>query len=445
MQRAAVPGANLIFLKQKWGLPMPANIVVGTQWGDEGKGKIIDIIASRADVVVRSQGGNNAGHTVVNDGQTYKLHLIPSGILYKNTPCLIGAGVVLDPKDLLSEIDNLSPRGVSFDNLKIDPRAHVVMPWHITLDGLSEKFRGNSDIGTTKRGIGPCYMDKYERCGIRVYDLVHPEVFAEKARMTGKLKNKIITEVYGGEPHDIEAIIKEYTEYGKRLAKYVDDVSVIVYEAAKANKTIMFEGAQATLLDIDFGTYPYVTSSHPLSAGVCVGTGVGPMIISNIIGVAKAYTTRVGKGPFPTELDDEIGEMIRNKGGEFGTTTGRPRRTGWFDAVIVRHSVRVNGLSSLAINKLDTLGGIGDLKVCVAYKKPDGTVIENFPAALEELADCVPVYETLKGFDDDISACRSFDELPDACKKYIERLEELCDCHISMVGVGPDREQIIER
>lgn len=424
---------------------MPANIVVGTQWGDEGKGKIIDIIASRADVVVRSQGGNNAGHTVVNDGQTYKLHLIPSGILYKNTLCLIGAGVVLDPKDLLSEIDNLSPRGVSFDNLKIDPRAHVVMPWHITLDGLSEKFRGNSDIGTTKRGIGPCYMDKYERCGIRVYDLVHPEVFAEKVRMTGKLKNKIITEVYGGEPHDIEAIIKEYTEYGKRLAKYVDDVSVIVYEAAKANKTIMFEGAQATLLDIDFGTYPYVTSSHPLSAGVCVGTGVGPMIISNIIGVAKAYTTRVGKGPFPTELDDETGETIRNKGGEFGTTTGRPRRTGWFDAVIVRHSVRVNGLSSLAINKLDTLGGIGDLKVCVAYKKPNGTVIENFPAALEELADCVPVYETLKGFDDDISSCRSFDELPEACKKYIERLEELCDCHISMVGVGPDREQIIER
>ena len=424
---------------------MPANIVVGTQWGDEGKGKIIDIIASRADVVVRSQGGNNAGHTVVNDGQTYKLHLIPSGILYKNTACLIGAGVVLDPKDFLSEIDDLSSRGISFDNLKIDPRAHVVMPWHITLDGLSEKFRGNSDIGTTKRGIGPCYMDKYERCGIRVYDLVHPEVFAEKVRMTGKLKNKIITEVYGGEPHDIEAIIKEYTEYGKRLAKYVDDVSVIVYEAAKANKTIMFEGAQATLLDIDFGTYPYVTSSHPLSAGVCVGTGVGPMIISNIIGVAKAYTTRVGKGPFPTELNDEIGETIRNKGGEFGTTTGRPRRTGWFDAVIVRHSVRVNGLSSLAINKLDTLGVIGDLKVCVAYKKPDGTVIENFPAALEELADCVPVYETLKGFDDDVSSCRSFDELPEACKKYIERLEELCDCHISMVGVGPDREQIIER
>ena len=424
---------------------MSASIVVGTQWGDEGKGKIIDIIASRADVVVRSQGGNNAGHTVVNEGQTYKLHLIPSGILYKDTLCLIGAGVVLDPKDLLGEIDSLSERGVSFKNLKIDPRAHVVMPWHITLDGLSEKFRGNSDIGTTKRGIGPCYMDKYERSGIRVYDLVHPEVFAEKARATGKLKNKIITEVYGGEAHDIEAIIAEYTEYGKRLKQYVDDVSVIVYNADKEGKTIMFEGAQATLLDIDFGTYPYVTSSHPLSAGVCVGTGVGPMLISEIIGVAKAYTTRVGKGPFPTELNNEMGETIRNKGGEFGVTTGRPRRTGWFDAVIVRHSVRVNGLSKLAINKLDTLGGLGDLKVCVAYKKTDGTIIKDFPATLEELADCEPVYETYPGFTEDISSCKSFDELPDACRNYIEKLEELCGCKIAMVGIGPDRTQILER
>ncbi len=424
---------------------MPASIVVGTQWGDEGKGKIIDIIASRADVVVRSQGGNNAGHTVVNEGETYKLHLIPSGILYKDTLCLIGAGVVLDPKDFIGELDSLGARGVTFDNLKIDPRAHVIMPWHITLDGLSEQFRGNSDIGTTKRGIGPTYMDKYERCGIRVYDLVHPEVFAEKVRSTGKLKNEIITKVYGGEAHDIEAIIKEYTEYGKRIAKYVDDVSVIVYEAAKAGKQIMFEGAQATLLDIDFGTYPYVTSSHPVSAGVCVGTGVGPMIINDIIGVAKAYTTRVGKGPFPTELNDETGDTIRNKGGEFGTTTGRPRRTGWFDAVIVRHSVRVNGLSKLAINKLDTLSGIGDLKICVAYEKPDGTIIKDFPPVLEELADCKPVYETFPGFDDDISKCGSFDELPELCKKYILRLEELCGCRIAMVGIGPDRSQILER
>ena len=424
---------------------MPASIVVGTQWGDEGKGKIIDIIASRADVVVRSQGGNNAGHTVVNEGETYKLHLIPSGILYKETLCLIGAGVVLDPKDFIGELDSLGARGVSFDNLKIDPRAHVIMPWHITLDGLSEQFRGNSDIGTTKRGIGPTYMDKYERCGIRVYDLIHPEVFAEKARATGRLKNEIITKVYGGEAHDIEAIIKEYTEYGKRLAKYVDDVSVIVYEADKAGKQIMFEGAQATLLDIDFGTYPYVTSSHPISAGVCVGTGVGPMIIKDIIGVAKAYTTRVGKGPFPTELSDETGDTIRNKGGEFGTTTGRPRRTGWFDAVIVRHSVRVNGLSKLAINKLDTLSGIGELKICTAYEKPDGTIIKDFPPTLEELADCKPVYETFPGFDDDISKCGSFDELPELCKKYILRLEELCGCKIAMVGIGPDRSQILER
>lgn len=424
---------------------MSVSIVVGTQWGDEGKGKIIDIIASRADVVVRSQGGNNAGHTVVSGGETYKLHLIPSGILYKDTLCLIGAGVVLDPKDFVGELNQLEERGISFVNLKIDPRAHITMPWHIVLDGLSETFRGKSDIGTTKRGIGPAYMDKYERCGIRVYDLVHPEVFAEKARTTGKLKNKIITEVYGGEPVDIEAVIKEYTEYGRRIAKYVDDVSVTVYNAHKDGKTIMFEGAQATLLDIDFGTYPYVTSSHPIAAGVCVGTGVGPAMIDDIIGVAKAYTTRVGKGPFPTELENEIGDTIRSKGGEFGTTTGRPRRTGWFDAVIVRHSVRVNGLSRLAINKLDTLSGIGDLKVCVAYEKPDGTVIGDFPPTLEELEGCKPVYETLRGFDEDISESKSFDSLPEACRSYIERLEELCGCKIAMIGVGPDRTQIIER
>ncbi len=424
---------------------MPANIVVGTQWGDEGKGKIIDILASRADVVVRSQGGNNAGHTVVNNGQTYKLHLIPSGILYPDKLCLIGAGVVLDPKDFTGELSALHERGISTDNLKIDPRAHVVMPWHIILDGLSEKFRGNSDIGTTKRGIGPTYMDKYERCGIRMYDLVNPEVFAEKARSTGMLKNKIITEVYGGEAVDIEAVIKEYNEYGKILKPFVDDVSVLTFEADKSGKTIMFEGAQATLLDIDFGTYPYVTSSHPLSAGVCVGTGVGPRMISNIIGVAKAYTTRVGKGPFPTELDDEIGDKIRTVGGEFGTTTGRPRRTGWFDAVIVKHSVRVNGLDGLAINKLDTLCGLGNLKVCVGYKMPDGSTINNFPPTLEQLEGCQPIYEELEGFTEDISGCKSFEELPVSCQKYIERLEELCGCHVAMIGVGPDRSQIIER
>ncbi|MDE5862485.1 MAG: adenylosuccinate synthase [Ruminococcus sp.] len=425
---------------------MPANIVVGTQWGDEGKGKVIDILASRADVVVRSQGGNNAGHTVVNNGEVYKLHLIPSGILYPNTLCLIGAGVVLDPKDFIGELDSLAERGLeTLGHLKVDPRAHIVMPWHIALDGLSEAFRGGKDIGTTKRGIGPTYMDKYERCGIRLFDLVHPELLAEKIQTTGKLKNKIITEVYGGEPFDLDAVIAEYTEYGKRLLPYMDDVSVLTFEASKSGKNIMFEGAQATLLDIDFGTYPYVTSSHPLSAGVCVGTGIGPKEITNIIGVAKAYTTRVGKGPFPTELDDETGDKIRNVGGEFGTTTGRPRRTGWFDAVIVRHSVRVNGLDSLAINKLDTLSGLDTLKICTAYKKPDGTVTEHFPPALEELDGCVPVYEEFEGFNEDISQCRTFGELPENCKKYIARLEELVGCHVSMIGVGPDRSQVIER
>lgn len=424
---------------------MSANIVIGTQWGDEGKGKIIDIYASKADVVVRSQGGNNAGHTVVAGGETYKLNLIPSGILHEGVLCLIGAGVVLDPKDIIRELDGLRERGIDCKQLRIDPRAHIVMPWHIILDGLSEEFRGGMDIGTTKRGIGPCYMDKYERSGLRVYDLTHPELFAKKARETGRLKNKIITEVYGGEAVDLDAVIAEYTEYGKRLAPMVADVSVAVYEAHKAGKTIMFEGAQATLLDIDFGTYPYVTSSHPLSSGVFTGTGAGPLMADEIIGVAKAYTTRVGKGPFPTELDNELGEQIRVKGGEFGTTTGRARRTGWFDAVIVRHSVRVNGLTALAINKLDTLCGIDELMICTAYKKKDGTILRDFPPALEELAECEPVYEAHPGFTEDISACRSMEDFPAVCKSYIDRLEEICECKISLVGVGPARDQILER
>ncbi|MBQ5331033.1 MAG: adenylosuccinate synthase [Oscillospiraceae bacterium] len=424
---------------------MSANIVIGTQWGDEGKGKIIDLLASRADVVVRAQGGNNAGHTVASGSETYKLHLIPSGILYKDTLCLIGAGVVMDPKDILGEISELSKRGLSFDNLKIDPRAHIIMPWHIALDGLSEKFRGNKDIGTTHRGIGPTYMDKYERSGLRFFDLVNPEIFREKARSAGELKNAIITKVFGGEALDLDAVIEEYTEYGRQLKKYMADVSVLTYEANKAGKTILFEGAQATLLDIDFGTYPYVTSSHPLSAGVCTGTGVGPLMIDAVYGVAKAYTTRVGKGPFPTELFDETGDYIRDKGHEFGTITGRPRRTGWFDSVIVRHAVRVNGLSALCINKLDTLAGLDTLKVCVAYKKPDGTIIRDFPPTLEGLEGCEPVYEEHPGFKDDISGVRRFEDLPAVCREYISRLEELCECSIKMVGVGPERTQIIER
>lgn len=424
---------------------MPSKVVVGVQWGDEGKGKVIDILASRADVVVRSQGGNNAGHTVKSGGEVYKLHLIPSGILYQGVKCYIGCGVVIDPQDILKEIDGLTERGVDCSNLRIDPRAHIIMPWHRVLDGLSEKALGDSQIGTTGRGIGPCYMDKYERSGIRLYDLVHDEIFTKKAKAVGELKNKIITKVYNGEPLDIDAIIEEYREYAKRLSVYVDDVSVLTYNAVKEGKEILFEGAQATLLDIDFGTYPFVTSSHPVSGGAAIGSGVGPGELGEIIGVAKAYTTRVGAGPFPTELNDETGDLIRNRGQEFGTTTGRPRRTGWFDAVIIRHAVRVNGLDCLAVNKVDTLSGLETLKVCVAYKKPDGTILTEYPCDINELKDAAPVYGEVPGFSGDISACKTYDELPQSCKEYVEFLEKVCGCPIKMVGVGPSREQVLER
>ncbi|MCI8650395.1 MAG: adenylosuccinate synthase [Anaerotruncus sp.] len=424
---------------------MPARVVVGVQWGDEGKGKIIDILASRAEVVVRSQGGNNAGHTVENNGQVYKLQLIPSGILYPNTLCLLGAGVVINPQGILGEIDGLEARGISCENLRIDPRAHVIMPWHLELDGLSEKMRGKAEIGTTKKGIGPCYMDKAERSGIRMYDLVHPKVLKEKIAITGGIKNRMLTDFYKEQPLDLDAITEQYTAYGQRLKKYIDDVSVLAYEAVKADKEVLFEGAQGTLLDIDFGTYPFVTSSHPLSGGVCVGSGVGPTMIDEVIGAAKAYTTRVGAGPFPTELFDEMGDTIRNLGHEFGTVTGRPRRCGWFDSVIMRHSVRVNGLTGLAINKIDTLSNLGKLKICVAYQKADGSVIRDFPPTIEELAECQPVYEEVEGFEGDLSACKSYEELPQSCKRYIEKLEEVCGCPIKMVGVGPSRDQNLER
>lgn len=424
---------------------MAARVVVGVQWGDEGKGKIIDILASRAEVVVRSQGGNNAGHTVENNGQVYKLQLIPSGILYPDTLCLLGAGVVIHPQGILGEIDGLEARGIPCGNLRIDPRAHVIMPWHLVLDGLSEKMRGKSEIGTTKKGIGPCYMDKAERSGIRIYDLVHPELLAEKVRIAGGIKNRLLTGFYQESPLDLDEIIESYAAYGQRLKKYVADVSVLAFNAVREGKEVLFEGAQGTLLDVDFGTYPYVTSSHPVSGGVCVGSGVGPTMINEVIGAAKAYTTRVGMGPFPTELLDAMGDKIRDLGHEYGTVTGRPRRCGWFDSVIMRHSVRVCGLTSIALNKVDTLSNLGPLKVCVAYKKADGTVTRDFPPTIEELAECEPIYEELAGFEGDLSACRSYDALPDSCKRYIERLEQICECPIRMVGVGPSRNQNLER
>ena len=425
-------------------------VVLGTQWGDEGKGKIIDIEASQAQVVVRSQGGNNAGHTVVAEGQTFKLHLVPSGILYKDARCYVGAGVVMDPVDFLGEIDTLSKQGVSvLDSagdvrLLVDYRAHIIMPWHITLDGLSEEYRGGSDIGTTKRGIGPCYSDKYERSGIRLCDLIEPEILKAKLYAAGKLKNDIIVKIYGGTPHNLDEVYEAYAGYGKLLKPHAADISVLTCQAVREGKRVLFEGAQATLLDIDFGTYPYVTSSHPVTGGVCSGIGIGANAIGEVIGVAKAYTTRVGKGPFPTELDNETGERIRTAGGEFGTTTGRPRRTGWFDAVIVKHSVRVNGTTSLAINKLDTLSGLSELKLCVGYVK-NGVSIADFPPSIEMLEGCEPVYETFAGFDEDISDVRNFEDLPKNAQMYMLRIEEACDCKISAIGVGPGREQTINR
>ncbi len=423
---------------------MPTKVVIGAQWGDEGKGKTIDIYAGKADVVVRTSGGNNAGHTLEVDGVTYKLHVMPSGILYPNTLNIIGAGVVVDPKVLLEEIDGFESKGISTKNLKIDARAHVIMPYHIELDGLSEKARGKGDIGTTKKGIGPCYMDKTERSGIRMSDLIDEDKFAAKVRENMKIKNKIIEFVYDGTPMDPEAIIKEYSEYAKRLKPYVTDTIPILYNAIDEGKEVLFEGAQGILLDIDIGTYPYVTSSHPISGGVCVGSGIGPKMIDECIGVLKGYTTRVGNGPFPTELHDEVGEAIRQKGHEFGTTTGRPRRTGWFDAVIARYAVRTSSLSGVVFNKIDPLGGIGKIKLCVAYRK-DGELTYDFPPTLEELAKCEPVYEEMDGWDEDISDIKEFDKLPEAAKKYILRVEELIGCKIISIGVGPGRDQNIDR
>lgn len=423
---------------------MATKVVIGAQWGDEGKGKIIDILAQQSDVVVRSQGGNNAGHTVEANGVEYKLHLTPSGILGKNTLCLIGNGVVIDPKVLLEELDMLTEKGVSVDNLRIDPRAHIIMPYHILLDGLSEQARGKGDIGTTGRGIGPCYMDKAERIGIRMCDLLDRDEFIQKARTNTELKNKIIVKIYNGEPIDADSFIPQYLIYADRLRKYVADTSVLLYQAIMDNKKVLFEGAQGTLLDLDIGTYPYVTSSHPVSGGVCVGCGIGPTLIDECIGVMKAYTTRVGKGPFPTELFDETGEKIRNVGREFGTTTGRPRRTGWFDAVIGKFAVRTSGLTGIALNKLDTLSHLPVVKICTGYEI-DGKPVTEFPASLKELGKCVPVYEELPGWDEDISAVRSYNDLPQNVKNYVLKIEELCGCKVVMVGVGPGREQNIVR
>lgn len=421
---------------------MSAFIVLGAQWGDEGKGKMTDYLAEDANVVVRFQGGNNAGHTVVVGDKEYKLHLIPSGILYDDKLNVIGNGVVVDPKALFEEIDYLEGVGVNVtpEKLIISDRAQLIMPYHKVLDRLKEKARGKNDIGTTGKGIGPCYTDKFERCGIRMCDLMHEEVFTEKLKENIEMKNAYITKVLGGDALDFDSILKEYLEYGKKLRPFIQDTSVRVYDDIKADKTVLFEGAQGMLLDIDYGTYPYVTSSNTTAGGVANGVGIGPNMITNAVGITKAYTTRVGKGPFPTELMNETGEWIREKGHEFGVTTGRARRCGWLDLVIVKTACRVSGLTSLAITKIDTLAGLEKIKVCVGYKF-NGKVIDYFPASLEDLAACEPVYEEFDGWGDEVADARSYDELPENAKKYLKRIEEFTGTDISIVSVGPKRDQ----
>jgi len=423
---------------------MAGFIVLGAQWGDEGKGKMTDFLAENTDVIVRFQGGNNAGHTVEVGDKQYKLHLIPSGVLYENKLNVIGNGVVLDPKAFFEELSYLENAGitVSEKQLIVSDRANLIMPYHKILDRLKEESRGANNIGTTGKGIGPCYTDKAERCGIRVCDLMNEKVFKEKLKENIEAKNKVIVKVYNGEPLNFDEIYEEYIEYGKKLKPFVQDTSVRVHDEIKEGKKVLFEGAQGMLLDIDYGTYPYVTSSNTIAGGVCAGVGIGPTLITGAVGIAKAYTTRVGKGPFPTELDNNIGEWIREKGGEFGVTTGRARRCGWLDLVILKTSARVSGLTSLVVTKIDTLAGLEKIKVCVGYKFED-KVIDYFPASLEDLAKCEPIYEEFDGWDESVANARSYEEIPENAKKYLKRIEEFTGVEIAIVSVGPKRDQTI--
>lgn len=418
--------------------------IVGSQWGDEGKGKVIDYLATQADVVVRGQGGNNAGHTLVVDGKKYALHLIPSGVLNPETINVIGNGIVFDPKGFLEELAKLNADNINTKNIKISDRAHVIFPYHKELDALAEEDRGDNKIGTTKKGIGPCYMDKTERSGIRICDLMDKDIFAKKLKSQIEDKNKLVKNVYGAEGFDFDAIYNEYLGYAEQIRPFVDDTSVIVYDAIKAGKKVLFEGAQGTLLDLDLGTYPYVTSSHPTSGGFSIGAGVGPNMIKDVVGIVKSYTTRVGEGPFVTELNDETGDRIRTQGREFGTTTGRARRCGWFDAVIVRYAARVNGLTSISLMLLDVLTGFDTVKICTSYKMGD-KILKEFPASLEDLAKCEPIYEELEGWSEDLTGMETYEELPENAKKYIAKIEELVGVSVDMVSVGPNRAQTIIR
>lgn len=419
---------------------MSTVVVVGTQWGDEGKGKITDYLAESADVVARYQGGNNAGHTILIDGKKFKLSLIPSGVFYKDKTCVIGNGMVVNPAALIEEINYIHDNGFSTDNLVISDRAHVIMPYHMVLDALEEDRKGPNKIGTTRKGIGPCYMDKAARNGIRIADLMDAEEFELKLRQLVKEKNQVITQVYGGEALNVEEILTQYLEYAEIIRKYVRDTSVILNDAIDENQKVLFEGAQGVMLDIDQGTYPFVTSSNPSAGGVCIGSGVGPSKIQQVIGVAKSYTTRVGDGPFPTELDNEIGAYIREKGHEYGTVTGRARRVGWFDSVVVRHARRVSGITGLSLNSLDVLSGLETVKICTAYKFR-GEEITHYPASLKMLAECEAIYEELPGWSEDITGAKTLEDLPENTRRYVERVSELTGIPIAIFSVGRNREQ----
>ena len=416
-------------------------VVVGAQWGDEGKGKVIDILTKNYDYVVRYQGGNNAGHTVVIDDAKFVLHLIPSGILHKKQKCVIGNGVVIDPKALIEEIKMLRAKGIKTEGrLFISEHAHVILPYHYKIDELKEDRRKKGKIGTTKKGIGPCYADKITRVGIRMLDLLSDEVFSVKLKAALKEKNEILQKIYGHKGFSYKKMFDTYTSYRKMIKPYITDTSLLLNKALKKNKQVLFEGAQGTLLDLDFGTYPFVTSSNSTAGGACTGSGVGPTVIDKAVGVVKAYTTRVGEGPFPTEFEGEMMDIIRTKGGEYGATTGRPRRCGWFDALLVRHAVNVNGLNEVVITKLDVLDELPEISVCVGYKYK-GKTYKDFTNDINVLTKGTPIYQKCKGWMKDTSKMKKYSQLPENAKKYLKKLVSLIGVKISLVCVGPDREQ----
>ena len=417
-------------------------VIVGSQWGDEGKGKIVDLLTARCDIVVRYQGGNNAGHTLVVDDKQYIFHLIPSGILYDNKKCLIGNGVVVDPVILIEEMEKLGKQGIELtpERFALSDKAHIIMPYHKALDQARESQRGNARIGTTGRGIGPCYEDKSARIGIRVIDLLNADCLADKVYTALKEKNILLNYLYGSEIIEIDPIVEAYVSYGNKLAPFITDTSAEIASAMNYGKNILFEGAQGTHLDIDHGTYPFVTSSNPISGGACIGAGVGPTKIDHVVGIVKAYTTRVGSGPFVTELTDEIGQYIQKKGSEFGSTTGRTRRCGWLDMVLINDAVRLNGLSSLAITKLDVLSGIKTIKICTAYKY-GAEIFKIRPTCLDKLAECEPIYEEFPGWDESLSSIRSKDELPENAANYLNAISRISGIPISVLSVGPDRSE----